>query len=209
VAHCSGDVCLSCSVPFSFSAAQSHAALHCDSENNMGGTKGSALAHVGYSCEQRALVEGWRKIWSQEPGTTDPLAPFGIVTLASSGSEGGPDMGAMRLAQTAGNGVLPGEGMPNTFLAQAFDTDDPWGPRQGPCLTEAAQGGWACCTFSWGLAGKCAYNASACAGREKLCAPACASAETRSVMGGIHPRWKKPVGDRLGIAAFNTVCESS
>ena len=31
-----------------------------------------------------------------------PAAPFGIVTLASSGSEGGPDMGAMRLAQTAG-----------------------------------------------------------------------------------------------------------
>jgi hypothetical protein len=24
-------------------------------------------------------------------------------------------------------------------------------------------------------------------------------------MGGIHPRWKKPVGDRLGTAAFNTV----
>eukprot|EP01043_Picozoa_sp_COSAG02_P090043 COSAG02_NODE_26948_length_620_cov_1.191939_1_plen_36_part_10 len=25
-------------------------------ENNMGGTKGSALANVGYSCEQKALV---------------------------------------------------------------------------------------------------------------------------------------------------------
>jgi len=24
-------------------------------------------------------------------------------------------------------------------------------------------------------------------------------------MGGIHPRSKKPVGDRLGTAAFNTV----
>ena len=42
----------------------------------------------------------------------------GIVTLASSGSEGGADIGAMRLAQTAGNGVLPGVGMENTFLAQ-------------------------------------------------------------------------------------------
>ena len=62
-------------------------------------------------------------------------APFGIVTLASSGSEGGPDMGAMRLAQTAGNGVLPGppgSGMEHTFLAQAFDLDDKWGPGAGP-----------------------------------------------------------------------------
>ena len=53
--------------------------------------------------------------------------PFRIVTLASSGSEGGADIGAMRLAQTAGYGVLPapaGTGMENTFLAQAFDTGE-------------------------------------------------------------------------------------
>ena len=68
----------------------------------MGGTKGSALANVGYACETEQLISGWRNIWSQTPGTTDPNAPFGIVTLASSGSEGGPDMGAMRVAQTAG-----------------------------------------------------------------------------------------------------------
>ena len=161
----------------------------------MGGTKGSALADVGYSCEQRALVSGWRKIWSKTEGTTDPMAPFGIVTLASSGSEGGADIGAMRLAQTAGNGVLPGVGMENTFLAQAFDLDDKWGPGAGPCQTDASkmvQGtttpGWGCCEYSWGLAGKCAYNKTACAGREAQCAPACASTDTRSVMGGIHPR---------------------
>jgi hypothetical protein len=46
-------------------------------ENNMGGVKGSALAKVGYSCEQLALVSGWRKVWSETPGTTEPLAPFG------------------------------------------------------------------------------------------------------------------------------------
>ena len=40
-----------------------------------------------------------------DSGTTEPEAPYGIVTLASSGSEGGPNMGAMRLAQTAGYGV--------------------------------------------------------------------------------------------------------
>lgn len=180
-------------------------------ENNMGGTKGSAIHNVGYSCAQRALVAGWRKVWSETPGTTEPMAPFGIVTLASSGSEGGADIGAMRLAQTAGYGVLPGpegSGMENTFFAQAFDLDDRWGPAEGPCLQNRSPQNptaWGCCTYSWGLAGKGTYNASTCAGREKLCAPACTSTETRSVMGGIHPRWKRPVGDRLGTAAYNTV----
>lgn len=41
-------------------------------ENNMGGTKGNSAASVGYSCEQKALVAGWRKVWSETPGTTDP-----------------------------------------------------------------------------------------------------------------------------------------
>jgi len=147
-------------------------------------------------------VQGWRKVWSETPGTTDPLAPFGIVTLASSGSEGGPDMGAMRLAQTAGFGVLPSPELPNTFLAQAYDLDDPWGPSAGPCLNPKI---WSCCSYSWGLAGHSTYNKTLCAGHEEECAPACASSETRAVMGGIHPRWKKPVGDRLGTAAYNTV----
>ena len=46
--------------------------------------------------------------------------------LASSGSEGGPNMGAMRYAQTANYGVLPNPSMPNTFVAQVkrrHDTD--------------------------------------------------------------------------------------
>jgi hypothetical protein len=171
-------------------------------ENNMGGVKGNSIDNIGYGCEQQQLVAGWRKIWSTEPGTTDALAPFGIVTLASSGSEGGPDIGAMRQAQTASYGVLPNPAMVNTFLAQAYDLDDEWGPGAGPCQDQKQ---WACCDYSWGLAGKCAYNKTSCAGREKLCAPACASTATRSVMGGIHPRSKKPVGDRLGVAAFNTV----
>jgi hypothetical protein len=75
----------------------------------------------------QALVGQWRQLWSQSVGTTDPAAPFGIVTLASSGSEGASSlaMGAMRQAQTAGFGVLPPPssnrhhgGMANTFLAQ-------------------------------------------------------------------------------------------
>ena len=66
-----------------------------------------------------ALVRSWRKLWSASTGTTDPLAPFGLVTLAPSGTEGGNDMGTMRWAQTGGYGVLPNPAMPRTFLAQA------------------------------------------------------------------------------------------
>lgn len=165
-------------------------------ENNMGGTKGNSIANVGYGCMQQQLIQGWRDIWSIVPNTTDKLAPFGIVTLASSGSEGGPNMGAMRWAQTANYGVLPSSGMPNTFFAQAGDLDDPWGPAGGPCF-----GPWFCCPGT-----KPAYNATACQGRETLCAPACsANADTIAVMGGIHPRDKKPVGDRLAQAAYNTI----
>lgn len=44
--------------------------------------------------------------WIGLLGTTDPMAPFGVVTLASSGAEGADNaMGAMRVAQTAGYGV--------------------------------------------------------------------------------------------------------
>lgn len=168
-----------------------------EGENNCGGQKGNSLANTGYACAMRQLVHGWRAAWSRTPGTTDPLAPFGVVTLASSGSEGGPNFGTMRIAQTASYGVLPSPELPNTFLAQAYDLDDTWGPAAGPCF--AGRGNWACC------AGK-AYNATTCAGREELCAPACAAnADTPQLMGGIHPRSKKPVGDRLGRAMYNTV----
>ncbi len=168
-------------------------------ENNMGGTKGNALAGVGYSCAMEQLVRGWRSVWSQTPGTTDPVAPFGIVTLASSGSEGGPNMGAMRWAQTGSYGVLPSLALPATFIAQAYDLDDEWGPALGPCFASAWQGhpGWACC--------KPGYNATLCNGRETKCEPACAAAAGTPSLGGIHPRSKAHVGNRLGRAAFNSV----
>lgn len=169
----------------------------------MGGQKGSSLANTGYSCAQRQLIRGWRAAWSRTPGTTDALAPFGVVTLASSGSEGGPDMGAMRLAQTAGYGVLPSPELPRTFLAQAYDLDDEWGPEAGPCWGLSYNKGpqWHCCAGPGS-----AYNATACAGREALCAPACAAqAGTAFAMSGIHPRSKLQVGERLGRAAYNSV----
>jgi hypothetical protein len=53
----------------------------------------------------------------------------GIVTLASGGSEGGSDIGGMRWSQTANYGSAPNTGMPNTFIAQAYDLGDPWGDK--------------------------------------------------------------------------------
>lgn len=75
-------------------------------ENDCHNVMGNAQAKAGYSCEMAALVSQWRQLWSATAGTTDPHAPFGIVTLASSGSEGASSlaMGAMRQAQTAGFG---------------------------------------------------------------------------------------------------------
>jgi hypothetical protein len=54
---------------------------------------------VADGCQMPAMVNLWRKTWSKVPGTTDQLAPFGIVTLASGGSEGGSDIGGMRWSQ--------------------------------------------------------------------------------------------------------------
>jgi hypothetical protein len=155
----------------------------------MGGQKGNVIANTGYACALRQLITGWRAAWSKTPGTTDPLAPFGVVTLASSGSEGGPNFGAMRIAQTLSYGVLPTPTMPNTFVAQAYDLDDEWGPGASPCLN--SKGKWGCCpqpgSGSCGSAGH--YNATSCAGREALCATACAADwDTPCLMGGIHVR---------------------
>eukprot|EP00040_Diaphanoeca_grandis_P010747 m.55043 g.55043 ORF g.55043 m.55043 type:complete len:828 (+) comp22015_c0_seq1:144-2627(+) len=122
-------------------------------ENNMGGLKGSSLENLGYSCEQRELIRGWREVWSETPGTTDPMAPFGLVSLASSGAEGNDAaMGAMRVAQTAGYGVLPSPELPNTFFAQAYDLDDQWGPIAGPCFAAPEKGGFMCCDANGSVA---------------------------------------------------------
>lgn len=82
----------------------------------------------------------------------------------------------------------------SSFVQLPILQDDTWGPDAGPCLSP-----WKCCGSS--------YNATTCnATNRKACQPACAAhADTSTVMGGIHPRSKKPVGDRLGTAAFNTV----
>lgn len=50
-------------------------------ENDMQTDKGNSVANWGYSCLMQALVTQWRSLWSATPGTTDPNAAFGIVTL--------------------------------------------------------------------------------------------------------------------------------
>lgn len=102
---------------------------------NMRAIKGNSIANIGYSGETSELIRGWRTIWSKTNGITDPLTPFGIVTLASSGSVGGPDTGAMRHAQTSNYRVVSILASPNTFLAQAYDLNDELGPDAGPLFT--------------------------------------------------------------------------
>ena len=118
------------------------------------------------------LVELFRKEWSTEPGTTDPKAPFGIVSLSSHDSEGAKDMASFRWAQQGSYGTVPNAIMENTFMAHGFDLQDPWSGNTGTCITAPLPG----------------YNC-----------------KTPWFMGpGIHPRLKKPVGQRLALGAMQT-----
>merc|ERR1719221_2530684 len=56
-------------------------------ENDMHGVKGNVLDKTGYACMMAQLVKLWRKEWSKA-SATDPNAPFGVVALPGSGSEG-------------------------------------------------------------------------------------------------------------------------
>lgn len=86
-------------------------------------TCGNVEKKTGYPCYLKAMINEWRQVWSVEPGTTDALFPFGVYTLAS--TEGGCGDGAFRQSQTLNFGVLPSPDMPNTFVAQGFDAQDP------------------------------------------------------------------------------------
>eukprot|EP00038_Savillea_parva_P025920 m.50173 g.50173 ORF g.50173 m.50173 type:complete len:698 (-) comp7211_c0_seq2:133-2226(-) len=150
-------------------------------ENDMHNYFGNSMMDSGYACLMKTLVAQWRTLWSATPGTTDPNAPFGLVTLAPSGGEGGQSMGAMRWAQTASHGVAPNPDLPNVFVAQAFDLNDPFSNDTCYGVTKCHDnsvpppGGW-----------------------PPSCQAYCASVRTTNwYMGPIHPRTKKPVGARL------------
>lgn len=136
-------------------------------ENNCGTLHGNSMGHAGYGCLMPALIQFWRKTWSKEPGTTNPQAPFGIVSLSQADSEGNPDMASFRWSQTGNYGVLPNVAMPNTFLAHGYDIGDPWSSHD--CKKPDPRYD---CKVPW-------------------------------FMGpGIHPRLKKPVGQRLAVGAM-------
>jgi hypothetical protein len=129
----------------------------------------------------------WRSLWSSEAGTTRTDAPFGLVTLAPSGTEGGSDIGTMRWAQTASFGRAPNPALPGVFVAQAYDLNDPY-------HNDSCYGKYHCHDHSkpsdvnltsWG----------SCTG---YCDSVCT---TNWYMGPIHPRDKLPVGKRLAQAA--------
>merc|ERR1719174_427100 len=92
------------------------------------------------------MISRWRSDWSVVPGTTAPLAPFGVVELAGGTSEGhGYNMPFFRLAQTGGYGVVPNAAMPATFFANAFDIPDPWGKGCGSRFANQSS----CCRAEW------------------------------------------------------------
>lgn len=146
-------------------------------ENNAHGLHGNIGAGEqpasGYACMMPKLIELWRREWSRSVNTTDPTAPFGIVSLSSHDSEGAADMGSFRWAQQGSYGTLPNKAMPNTFMAHAFDLQDPWSGNTGTCEAKPLKG----------------YDC-----------------HTPWYMGpGIHPRLKKPVGQRLALGAMAAI----
>ncbi|KAL1522247.1 hypothetical protein AB1Y20_017244 [Prymnesium parvum] len=165
------------------------------------GISGSWSGRYGYACALGALLSHWRARWSEEPNSTAPLAPFGVVTLQPRAMQfGGRDFGGMRHAQTGGFGSLPSAAWPQTFVAQAYDLPDVWN-------LDASCYYWGCCELRRDAA-KCVAG-TAHIGGASVCAPYCrALNETSAVtvgMAGLHSRLKKPVGQRLATLAFRSV----
>ena len=99
----------------------------------------------------------------------------------------------MRWAQTASYGVLPppSGALPNTFVAQAYDLNDPF--ANSSCYYDH------CCPHA-------SLNMSVCTQHAfEGCKEYCTAAEkTGFYMGPIHPRSKKQVGVRLAQGAAVT-----
>lgn len=137
---------------------------------------GDVADHTGYACKMKNLIDTWRQIWSTSSDTSSEF-PFGIVSLAGGTSEGNAqNMGALRYAQSLNAGVLPTKDIRNVFVAQAYDAGDPCAGGNQCCTNKKdGQGGWPC------FAGIAKY--------------------TGQFMGGLHPRVKRIVGERLAAAA--------
>ena len=101
--------------------------------------------------------------------------------------------------------MLPNLAIPNSFFAQAGDLEDAWGPASGPCFSGFASQ-WECCDKGAYIANRSSDTCKAgTKGKPEICDPACAAAAGTPTEGGIHPRSKLPVGERLAAGAFNLV----
>jgi sialate O-acetylesterase len=152
--------------------------LYYQGENSAGNLHGNSAENAGYACLMPGLVRSFREAWSATPGTTDPNAPFGIVTLSTADSEGAADIASFRFAQAASYFAVPNPALPNSFLAHAYDLADVWGDDCGDQpQTKKCQN---CDTTDPD------YNCL-----------------QQFYMGpSIHPRLKKPVGQRLAAAGL-------
>jgi hypothetical protein len=161
---------------------------------------GNSAEGYGYGCALPKLIARYRAAWSATVGTTDPLAPFGIVTLAANTNEGsGARVAGMRWSQTGNYGVLPNSLMPRTFLAQGFDIGDPWEmySADGKNCSRPYHGRYGPdCAVPW-------TDLGAWDPLMRALAPSIRNDSTPSFMGGIHPRIKPPVGWRLAQAYVN------
>ncbi|GAB5359373.1 hypothetical protein AAMO2058_000538400 [Amorphochlora amoebiformis] len=170
-------------------------------ENNVYGDPGNSIQHQGYGCELPAMIRNWRNIWRSEK---QPL--FGVAALAGGGSEGyGYHMGEFRWAETANFGHWNNPQMPNTFGAQVYDLEDPWAVVLGRdpyncSLPDPNTGkyGKECKPFpkpdKWSK--ELRYLAPLVRNNSPAGIPGSA------YMGGIHPRDKRPVGERLALSAI-------
>lgn len=154
--------------------------LYYQGENSAGQLHGNILQQAGYSCLMPALIRAFRAAWSATPGTTDPTAPFGLVTLSQADSEGASDMASFRWSQSGSYGVVPNPSMPNSFWAHAYDLADTWINCGDSPQTKQCPG----CDTADPL-----YNCL----QQWYMGP------------GIHPRLKRPVGQRLAASALVSI----
>ena len=127
-----------------------------------------------------SLVAAWREAWSAVPGTTDPHAPFGLCTLSTDDSEGSGDIASFRWSQGGNYGSVPNPALPNVFLAHGYDLADVWVNCGEHPQTMACPG---CDTAD------ASYNCL----------------QPWYMGPGIHPRLKKPFGQRLAASALVSI----
>eukprot|EP01047_Picozoa_sp_COSAG01_P052559 COSAG01_NODE_5539_length_4199_cov_2.221220_4_plen_391_part_00 len=173
-------------------------------ENNGANSNGTYVSHTGYHCLLPALVKNWRATFAAN-GATAADFPVGVVSLHAwcgeeeancvSGGARTNHVSQIRWAETADAGRLPNPRLPNTFTAMAYDLPD---PRIG---------------YPYYVSGKLApgqlyYNCSSAKATfpnaEYASQAECEAHPPplpKPLMGSIHPRNKRLLGQRLARAA--------